>query len=161
MTTQSTILAAVALASSVSLSITGSEALPSQLNQRGRPRVNGRVTVLRGNLTAEQFSVHTVRAALAREVGVADPKSLTHYLRECSADQITFVVPGLGKDNRVIYTAAIEGVFAAPLSVESETTMLVAVENAAEAASEVSEPLEAETATASDESDALAIEAEA
>ena len=147
MTTQAVILAAVSLASSVSLTVTGSSILPSQVGQQGRPRKNGRVTVMRGNLTAEQFGVHTIRARLASEFAITDPKSLTHYLRECSANEMTFVVPGLDANSRVMYEASVDA--PAPVAVEAspepEATMALVVEesvDAVEAASpEVDEAL--------------------
>lgn len=142
MTIQATILAALALVPSITLTPVSVEALTSQVAQKGRPRVNGRVTVGRGNLTAEQFSVHSMRGALARELGVADPKSMTHYLRECSADQITFVVPGTPKDSRIVMLASIDALPAAsepaPASAPVESAALadVASDAASEPASE-------------------------
>jgi len=123
MTTQAVILAAVTLASSVTLTLLDSSPLPTQEKKQGRPRKNGRVSVERGNLTPEQFSVHMVRARLSTDLGVSDPKSLTHYLRECSADRITFVVPGLDSNTRVRFSASVEAVTVAEMPIEATVTV--------------------------------------
>lgn len=151
MTTQAVILAALALVPSITLTPVSVEALTSQVGQKGRPRVNGRVTVGRGNLTAEQFSVHSMRGALARELGVADPKTMTHYLRECSADQITFVVPGTPKDARIVILASIDA-----LPTVSEPAPASAPVESAALADAASEPASEGESVSEDAASALA-----
>ena len=157
MTTQNTILAAIALASSVTLSAPEHELLPSQIGQKGRRRLNGRVTVMRGNLSDAQFNLHTMRQVVATTRGIADSKTLTHYLRESTSNQITFVVPGLAADVRTVYLASVE----APVTATDETASLVEAVAFCALESEVCEPLEPTQATQSEENDALEIEAEA
>lgn len=74
--------------------------LPSQEGKRGRPRVAGRATVTGAGLVRKE-----VQAAVAALHG-RQSSEIVFYTRESDDSRLTFVVPGIPKDERVNYTLA-------------------------------------------------------
>ena len=87
--------------STVSIVFTSSESLPSQYGVRGRPRARGRATVV-----GEGLPLAATQRALAALYEVK-PSQLTPYARESGDGRLTFVVPGLDKDERQLFAGTL------------------------------------------------------
>lgn len=87
--------------STLVVKLVSAEPLPSQAGMRGRPREHGRasITGIAGMKPA------LVQRALAESLGCRS-SALVPYARETQpGERLTFVVPDLDRDTRVIYTA--------------------------------------------------------
>lgn len=87
--------------STVTITYTESGTLTSQEGVRGRPRKNGRVHVRGASLPAKETHLAVARAFEMK------PSHITPYPRESGADCLAFVVPGLGKDDLMIFSAEV------------------------------------------------------
>lgn len=85
--------------SNLNLVHTSTDELPSQEGQKGRPRKNGRVSVLGTGLDRK-----VVQATLAEQFGV-QPAQVAPYSRESDEFRLTFVVPGVPVNERRVFSA--------------------------------------------------------
>lgn len=80
------------------------EQLPSQEGKRGRPRVNGRVTISISNLGKSSYDLMKVIQKLTGDFFNLKISNLILYGAETNATQVTFVVPGVDKDTRIRFS---------------------------------------------------------